>query len=420
MSSSAPSTASAATVSATRERWLLLTLAGIQFTHIVDFMVMMPLGPQLTRLFGISDAQFGLLVSAYTFAAGVSGLLASTYLDKFDRKRLLLVLYTLFALATLACGLAPTYGVLMGARVAAGVFGGVLTALSQTIVADAVPFERRGRAMGVVMSSFSVSTVAGVPLSLWLASHWGWHWPFIAIAVLSLLLALGALYSLPPLRAHLDTVRPGTWQGIGQVLSDRNHLRAMLFTGLMMSAGFTVIPYITIFLQANVGLTDADIPWLYLCGGAATLLSARLVGRLADRLGKVRVFSWLALALAVPLVSLTLLGPVPLWVALGVTTLMFIVMSGRMIPGMAIVTSAAQPGLRGTFMAFNAAVQSAAMGAATFVGGLIIQRDAAGLVRHYWVAALIGVAASVASIWMARRLTLHGEARGPVPMTTAP
>lgn len=404
---------------ALRERWLLLTLAGIQFTHIVDFMVMMPLGPQLTRLFGISDAQFGLLVSAYTFAAGASGLLASTYLDKFDRKRLLLTLYTLFALSTLACGLAPTYGFLLLARVAAGLFGGVLTALSQTIVADAVPFERRGRAMGVVMSSFSVSTVAGVPLSLWLASHWGWHGPFIVIAGLSLLFALGALYSLPPLRGHLHAAQPGTWQGIAQVLADRNHWRAMLFTGLMMFAGFTVIPYITLYLQANVGLTDAEIPWLYFSGGAATLLTARWVGRLADRHGKVRVFSWLAVALAVPLFTLTLLGPVPLWAALAVSTLMFVVMSGRMIPGMAIVTSAAQPALRGTFMAFNSAVQSAAMGTATFVGGLIIQRDSAGLVRHYWIAALIGVVASLLSIWVAHRLTLHGEARGPVPLPPA-
>ena len=158
-----------------RERWLLLTIAGIQFTHILDFMIMMPLGPQFTRLFGISDAQFGLLVSAYTLAAGVSGLAAATYVDRFDRKRLLLTLYGLFALATLACGLAPGYGFLMAARVAAGLFGGVLSALAQTIVADVVPFERRGRAMGIVMSSFSVSTVAGVPLGLLMSNHWGWH-----------------------------------------------------------------------------------------------------------------------------------------------------------------------------------------------------------------------------------------------------
>lgn len=391
-----------------REMLLLLTLAGVQFTHILDFMIMMPLGPQLTRLFGVSDAQFGLLVSAYTFAAGASGLAASTYLDRFDRKRLLLVLYLLFALATLACGLAPTYGFLMGARVAAGLFGGVLTALCQTIVADAVPFERRGRAMGVVMSSFSVSTVAGVPLSLWIASTWGWNWPFIAIAALSGLFVLGAFYSLPVLRTHLEGERAGTWQGIARVLREPNHLRALLFTALMMFTGFTVIPYITIYLQANVGLTDAQIPWLYLSGGLATLVTARLVGRLADRLGKVRVFSWLAVALAFPLVGITVLPVVPVWVVLLVSTAMFVLMSGRMIPGMALVTSAADPALRGTFMAFSSAVQSAAMGVAAFVGGHIIQRDAAGLVRHYWVAALVGVAASLLSILVVRTLRLHG------------
>ena len=156
-----------------RELWLLITLAGIQFTNILDFMIMMPLGPALTSLFQISDAQFGMLVSAYTLAAGASGLAASTYIDRFDRKRLLLTLYGLFALSTLACGLAPTYGSLMAARVAAGVFGGVLSALGQTIVGDVIPFERRGRAMGIIMTSFSLSTVAGVPLGLYLAAHWG-------------------------------------------------------------------------------------------------------------------------------------------------------------------------------------------------------------------------------------------------------
>jgi len=200
-----------------RELWLLFTLAGIQFTHILDFMIMMPLGPEFTTLFGISDAQFGLLVSAYTLAAGASGLLASTYIDRFGRKRLLLTLYALFALATLACGLAPTYAALMVARVAAGVFGGVLSALCQTIVGDVIPFERRGRAMGIVMTSFSVSTVAGVPCGLFLAAHLGWHAPFIAIAALSMLLAAFAASTLPTLDDHLrrlqqhqpENARPG-------------------------------------------------------------------------------------------------------------------------------------------------------------------------------------------------------------------
>jgi predicted MFS family arabinose efflux permease len=401
-----------------RERWLMLTIAGIQFTHILDFMIMMPLGPQFTRLFDISDAQFGLLVSAYTLAAGVSGLAAATYVDRFDRKRLLLTLYVLFGLATLACGLAPGYGFLMVARVAAGAFGGVLSALSQTIVADVVPFERRGRAMGIVMSSFSVSTVIGVPAGLFLASHWNWQAPFIGIALLSGLLATAAAFTLPPLRQHLNAQgRPSVWRGIGMVLSDANHLRAFAFSALMMFTGFTVIPYLTIYMQANVGVTDSQLPYIYLCGGLATLVTARVFGRLSDRLGKVRVFSWLAAAVIVPLLVTTLLPPVPFWLMVVVSTTLFIFMSGRMIPGMALLTSAADPALRGTFMALNAAVQSAAMGLASFLGGLIIGRDAAGQVQHYWMAAVLGACASLAAIRVVRRLQMHGLVVPPRPAT---
>lgn len=400
------------TLSPARERWLLLTLAGMQFTHILDFMIMMPLGPQLTRLLSISDAQFGLLVSAYTLAAGVSGLAATTYLDRFDRKSLLLALYALFATATLACGLAGSYLTLMAARVAAGVFGGVLGALVQTIVADVVPFERRGRAMGVVMSSFSVSTVAGVPLSLWLASLGGWQWPFFAIAAFSGLLVLGAWATLPALRDHLASgLALSPWRSIGVVLRDRNHQLAFLFSGAMMFTGFTVIPYITIYMQANVGLTDAQIPFIYLSGGLATLFTARLFGRWADRLGKVRLFGWTAAAVAAPLMGTTLMGAWPLWAVLCVSTSMFVLMSGRMIPGMAIVTAAADPAYRGVFMAFNAAIQSAAMGVAAFLGGLIIQRSPAGQVQNYWLAALVGVAVGWGSIWLSRRLKLHGATK---------
>ncbi len=397
-----------------RERWLLLTLAGVQFTHILDFMVMMPLGPQLTRSLLISDAQFGLLVSAYTFAAGASGLLATTYLDRFDRKHLLLALYGLFALSTLACGLASNYVALLAARVAAGAFGGVLTALSQTIVADVVPFERRGRAMAVVMSAFSVSTVAGVPLSLWLASHWGWSLPFVAIAAVSAVFAVGAGLTLPPLRHHLrEGGAASPWQGIARVFNSGNHRRAWLFTALMMFSSFTVIPYITLYMQANVGLTDAQLPWIYLCGGAATLVSARVFGRLTDRLGKVRMYTWVALAALVPLVTTTLIGRLPLGAVLVVSTSMFVLISGRMIPAMAIVTSAAEPAVRGTFMAFHSSVQSAAMGAGTVVGGLILARDAQGQLQHYWMAAVVGVAAALASIVVVRSLHLHGSAASP-------
>ncbi|MDH4449152.1 MAG: MFS transporter [Rhodoferax sp.] len=391
-----------------RERWLLITLAGIQFTNILDFMIMMPLGPALTTLFHISDAQFGLLVSAYTLAGGASGLLASTYIDKFDRKRLLLVLYVLFALSTFACGIAPTYETLMLARISAGIFGGVLSALSQTIVGDVIPFERRGHAMGIVMTSFSISTVAGVPMGLFLAAHFGWHIPFLLIAGVCVLFALFAYLTLPPLRGHLQaSASASAWSRISEVLQDRNHWLAFVFSALLMFSGFTVIPYITIFMQTNVGLHADQVPYVYLCGGVATLITARWFGNLSDSWGKLQTFRAIAIVFLLPLIGLTQLGRVGLGIALVVSTLFFVCGSGRMIPGMAMLTSAANPALRGTFMTLNASVQSAAMGLAALVGGALISRDAAGLVQNYWASAVIGAIASVLAVVVAGRLDMR-------------
>lgn len=266
--------------------------------------------------------------------------------------------------------------------------------------------------MGIVMSSFSFSTVAGVPIGLFLAAHLSWQAPFIGIALLSGVLALAAALTLPTLSHHLRAGhRSSVWRGIGRVLADRNHQHAFAFSATLMFAGFMVIPFITIYMQANVGLSTEQIPYLYLCGGCATLLTARLFGRLTDRLGKVRVFSWMAAAVVVPLLATTLLPASPLWVALLVSTLLFVCMSGRMIPGMAILTSAADPSQRGTFMALNAAVQSAGMGLASLLAGWIIGRNTLGQVTHYWVAGLIGAVASLLTIAMARRLVMHGAVR---------
>jgi predicted MFS family arabinose efflux permease len=335
--------------------------------------------------------------------------MAATYIDRFSRKQLLLTMYTLFGLATLACGLAPDYFWLMVARIAAGLFGGVLSALAQTIVADVIPFERRGRAMSVVMTSFSVSTVAGVPLGLFLAAHFNWHAPFFGIALLVGLLALGAWQTLPRLDAHLHhPERVSVWRGIGQVLAEPNHLKAFGVTALMMFAGFTVIPYITIYLQSNAGMQTDEVPWIYLCGGLTTLLTARYFGRLTDRVGKVKVFQRLALAVAFPLMATTLSEGLPLWGLLLISTGLFTMMSGRMIPGMAMISASVEPRLRGTFMTLNSAVQSAAMGSAALVGGLIIGRDPQGHLTLYWLAGLLGVVASGLSAWLAGRLRLHG------------
>jgi predicted MFS family arabinose efflux permease len=399
-----------------RERWLLLTLAFIQFTSVLDFMIMMPLGPQLTELFGISAGEFGFLVSAYTFAAGLSGLLAATYIDRFGRKRMMLTLYPLFGVAALACSFAPTFAWLMLARVASGFFGGVLMALSQTIVAEVIPFERRGRAMGVVMTSFSVATVAGVPLSLFLASHFNWHAPFLAIALMVSVCALGAAKTLPSLKGHLvahpsGDSAPNMLANLRLVLVDPNHLRAYAMSSSMVFAGFAVIPYITLYLQGNAGFKPEQIPYVYLTGGVCTLISARFIGHWSDRAGKAYAFRRLALLMPLPLLAMTLSANLPMVGVLLVSSMLFVVMSGRMIPGMALIGASADPRRRGSFMTLNSAVQSLAMGLAALVGGQILGRDGNGHLTHYWMAALLGGGASLLSFVLASKLRLHGEAK---------
>jgi predicted MFS family arabinose efflux permease len=391
-----------------REFWLLMTLAGIQFTHVLDFMIIMPLGPQLRALFEINDAQFGFLVSAYTFAAGVSGLLAASFVDRFERKRLMVVLYVAFGLTTLACALSPSYGWLMASRVAAGTFGGILSAMTQTVIGDVIPFERRGRATGFVMTSFAMATVIGVPSGLMLANWGGWHSSFLAIACMCACVGVMAWLCLPKLDAHVAKAQGQKLSfAMRQVLADPNHRRALWMSGFMMFAGFTIIPYITIFTQANHILAPDEIPYIYLCGGTVTLLTARWVGRLSDRIGKRKMFQRMLLLAMVPMTITTVMQPGPLPWVLVVFAGFFFCMNARMIPGMALLTSAAQPQWRGTFMSLNGAVQSVAIGLASWLGGGLIQRDATGQVTHFWLCALVGIAATLLAFALSRRVEMH-------------
>jgi predicted MFS family arabinose efflux permease len=391
-----------------REKYFLLTLAGIQFSHILDFMIMMPLGPILMAEFGITTHQFGLLVASYSFSAAFSGLLAATFVDRFERKRLLIVMFALFGMATLACGLAPGYVTLLVARGLAGAFGGVLGALVQTMVGDVIPFARRARASGTIAAAFSFSTVAGVPLSLWLANHLQWRAPFIFIAVLTFLFIFVGVRILPELRHHLSAEkRAHPFSAMFEVLRDSNHLKALLFGALIIFSGFTVIPYITVYAVYNVGIAQHDIPLVYFVGGAATLFTARLIGHWADASGKVKVYRIVALAAMLPLLAVTHIGAAPLWLWLVCTTLFFVLVSGRFIPAMAIITSAAQPKLRGTFMSLNGTMQSLAMGLATTLGGFLITQDSTGKVIDYQTVGYIAVVANLLAMWFVSRIVMH-------------
>jgi predicted MFS family arabinose efflux permease len=390
--------------SSKHERFFLLALAGIQFTHILDFMIMMPLGPQFIAALSINTHEFGLLLSSYTFAAAIAGVFATYYIDRFERRQLLLRLYVCFIVATVACAFAPNYHMLFIARACAGAFGGILGSFVQTIVADSIPFERRGKALGTVMAAFSVSTVAGVPLSLFLANHisfLGWRAPFLFIGLISIVILLIGYRNIPKIAGHLHHVQEGNrFKQIYEIAIAHHHARAFLFMGLIMITGFSVIPYIALYLTSNVGVANSYISLIYLCGGVATLMSSRLIGHMADKYGKVKVFRILAIVSLIPLLVTTNLVPVPLWVVLINSTSFFILISGRMIPAMAIVSQLVEPKIRGTFMSLVGSTQMLASGIASVLAGLVVTITPDGKMEHYNLVGYGAVACGLLTFWL--------------------
>lgn len=360
---------------------------------------MMPLGPEFIRELNINTHQFGLLLSSYTFAAAAAGIFATYYVDRFERRQLLLSLYALFIIATFACGLAPNYEALFIARAFAGAFGGILGSLVQTIVADSIPFERRGKALGTVMAAFSVSTVAGVPLGLFLANHipsLGWRAPFFFIALISSLILYLGYRNIPKIAGHLDHVHEGSrLSQVLKILIAPQHVKAFVFMALIMITGFSVIPYIALYFTSNVGISNSYISLIYLCGGVATLMSSRFIGHMSDKYGKVTVFRVLAIVSLVPLLVTTNLPVTPLWVVLINSTAFFILVSGRMIPAMAMVSQVVENKIRGTFMSLVGSVQMLSSGIASVLAGWIVTIGPDGMMQHY---NLVGYGAAICGL----------------------
>ena len=395
------------------EKRLLYLLAAIQFFNIVDFMIMMPLGPMLSRSLGINTAQFGVLVSSYTFAGAASGLVFAVFADRFERKRLFITVFACFIASTLACALSPSYEWLLVARAMAGVFGGVLGAMVNTVVADTVAPQRRAQAMGIVSTAFAVSTVIGVPAALWLANHVafsvfaGWRAPFWAVSLGAVALGAALVQHLPkgvtPKPAQAGELAAAIGR-IRSVLLDANHQRALVLMVVIMLSSFTVIPYLTIYATRNVGFPESSLWLMYLLGGMVTLFSSPRIGKWADAAGKLKVFRIMLVLSAIPMLAITHVGAVPAWVYLCITTMFFVMVNGRVVPGQALIAGAAHASQRGTFMGLNAAAMSLGLGIASFTGGhLISETSSAQIVGFNW-AGYVAVSAAALAFWLAGRV----------------
>ncbi len=396
------------------ERTLLLLLAAVQFTHILDFMVIMPLGEQLMRDLAIGPGQFSHLVAAYTISAGVVGLLTAPFMDRFDRRKVLLLAYAGFFIGTLACAFSKTAEMLMFSRVICGAFGGVSGATIMAIVGDIVPPQRRASGMGVIMSAFAAAAALGVPFGLYLAQKFRWEMPFFLVAGMGVVVWLLIYVTLPPIRAHLNDTVGHHFKEFFELLRDANAGRALIFMCALVMGHFAIIPLLAPYLVANVGLPEDKLFLIYMVGGICSALTAPLCGRLADKYGRLRVFAILIAVACCVTLWIANSGPLPVWAVLISAGLFFTFASGRFIPAQAIVSLAVPSQRRGSFMSLTSCTRDLTSGITSSIGGWIVTKSPTGQLVNYDKLGWLAVAASLISLWLASRVRVQ-EVHSPHP-----
>jgi len=397
------------------ERSLLLLLAAVQFTHIMDFMIMMPLGPQLMRELAITPGQFSSLVAAYTISSGVVGLFAAPFIDRFDRRHVLLVVYAGFLIGTLNCALANSTATLMTARILSGAFGGVSAATVLAIVSDVVPAQRRAAGIGIIMTAFSAAAALGVPFGLKLAQHFNWEAPFFMLAAIAGGMWLVAFFGVPSVRGHLAHHLGGRAQAFLDLLRDANAGRALLFMATLVLGHFIIIPLLSTYLVANVGLPEKYLFLVYLVGGVLSVFTGPRVGRLADRFGRLRVLSILVAVASVVTLAIANTGPLPVAGVLTLAGMFFVFASGRFVPGQAIVSLAVPPSRRGAFMSLSGCSRDLASGLASSVSGWIVVTSPEGRLQNYHWLGWIAVSAGLVALWLAYRVRVNEDATARTP-----
>jgi predicted MFS family arabinose efflux permease len=387
------------------QKFVVGTLAFLQFAVILDFMLMSPLGAVIMPALAINPKQFGLVVSAYAFSAGASGLLTAGFADRFDRKKLLLFFYAGFILGTLWCGLAQSFETLLLARIVTGLFGGVIGSVVLAISTDLFPVQMRGRVMGLIQTAFAASQVLGIPIGLYLSNRWNWHVPFLAMAALGLVGGLIVSWRMQPVADHLKVPQEHSpWMHLFHTVTQGRYLIAFATTALLTTGGFMLMPFSSAFVVSNLGISLHDLPTVYLVTGLCTIFVGPLIGKAADAFGKFRVFTFgTALSIVMVLVYTTL-GPVSLPMLILINTVMFTGIFSRMIPAQALMSTVPTVTQRGSFNAISASVQQLAGGLASVAAGHIVTLGADGKLQHFEVIGRVVVGTALTALFLLWRL----------------
>jgi predicted MFS family arabinose efflux permease len=388
--------------------FVIALLSVLQFTVVLDFMVLSPLGAQLMKVMHLTTSQFGLAVSGYAFSAGLSGILAAGFADKFDRKKMLLFFYTGFITGTFICGIAPDYHFLLGARIITGFFGGVIGSISYAIISDLFNLNVRGRVMGFVQMAFSTSQVMGIPVGLYFANRVGWHAPFLMIAGVSLLEFIAIIVYLRPIDGHLK-IRSDqkAFQHLFKTIAHPNYILAFIFSTLLVTGGFMLMPFGSAFSVNNLGISMAQLPVLYFITGICSMAIGPLLGNLSDAIGKSEIFG-LGSSLAIVIILIYCnLGITPFWLVVVLNTLLMLGVLSRLISSSALLTAIPQTNDRGAFMSINSSLQQLSGGIASIIAGLIVVQTSTGILKHYNTIGYIVVGSIILTIIMMRSINKY-------------
>jgi predicted MFS family arabinose efflux permease len=389
------------------QKFVIFILAITLFTVVLDFMVMSPMGDILMKSLSMKPAQFGLAVSSYAFSAGISGLLTAGFADKFDRKKLLLFFYFGFILGTFLCGFADTYPFLIAARIITGLFGGVIGSIAMAIIADIFDIHHRGRVMGFLQMGFSASQVLGIPIGLFLANFWGWHAPFLWIAVMAFVIALLIASRMHPLTKHLLVQKDGSaLKHLLHTVSKRDYRVGFTATTLLSIGGYMMMPFGSAFAINNLKVTQHQLPLMFMITGLSTLIIMPLVGKFSDKIDKFKIFAFASAWTIIMVLIYTHLTVTPFVIVVLLNILLMAGVMSRMIPSQALVTGIPAMQDRGAYMSINASIQQLAGGVAAAVAGVIvIQKTKYSPIEHYDTLGYIIVCISCISIFLIYRVS---------------
>jgi predicted MFS family arabinose efflux permease len=366
------------------QKFVISILAIVQFTVILDFMVLSPLGAIVLEKLSITTQQFALVVSAYAVSAGISGFATAGFADKFDRKKILLFFYSGFIIGTLFCALAPNYEYLLAARIFTGIFGGVMSSVSYAIITDLFPIEKRGSVMGYVQTAFAASQVLGIPFGLYVANKIDWHAPFYIIVGFSVLVAVIVAFRLKPISDHLAANKNRKPMAhMRQILSNKNYLVGFTATILLSTGGYMLMPFGSEFANENLGISLDELPFLYMVTGLFSMFFGPFIGRVSDRVGKFRIFIFGTLTTILFVAIYTNLGITPLWLAILLNVVLFIGINSRIVSSSALITAVPEPQDRGAYMSVNSSVQQISGAFASLLAGAIVYQALDGKLMNY-------------------------------------